>query len=605
VENRISSSYLRIMLIMLLLLGGYLFLLGALWLVQIQQGEEHRQRISKQCVRRIRIPAVRGRIISADNKVIADNQPVYEAVLHLEEMRQPGNRARTIAFIMDALNRIAVTVGRQNVTTLEMLTRHMTTRPGLPFVVYDDLTTAELAKLAELPVPPPGMEIIVVPQRYYPEGDIYAHVLGYTGPEDRKTADDRDQFFYYLPDSIGKSGLEAAYDKISDTPVPIRGLRGEPGGSMVLVDHRGYVFEVLDTEPAAHGNDLVTTLDSRAQKIAHDLMSGHVGAMILMDADTGAVLAMVSSPFYNPNSLSGGITADNWRRLVADSHKPLLNRVTQGAYTPGSIMKPLVALALLENHADISPVTCVGGTWIGRARLRCTGWKKGGHGTVDLVRALTVSCNDYFVQRGMGLGMEPIRAMMDNAGLGNKTGFCLPERSGMLPDRDLYYKLYHAQWSLFDTAQLSIGQGMILVTPLQVVTYISALANGGTLWQPYLLKEIRDFNGNVLYVNRPHLNRQMKLAPENLDMVRRGMREVVAADDGSGRKGACSKIDLYGKTGTGEVGPKNNRYNNTWFVGFGEANGHRYAITVFVDHGASGGSTCAPLAAEFFERWLP
>lgn len=604
-DKRWSSSLIRILLIGLFFASGYLLLLFSLWRVQIEKGEEHRQRISKQSVRRIRIPPVRGRIIASDGRIVADNQPTYDVVLHLEEMRQPGTRSRTVAFIMEAMRRIAVAVGRKNENTIDRVNNHINYRPGLPYVVFTDLNPKELARLAELPLPPKGMEITVVPRRVYADGEAFSHVIGYTAPEDPQRADDRDDFFYYLPDVVGRQGLEKVYDEIIDAPVAIRGLQGHPGGSLVRVDHRGYVFETISTENAAHGNDILITIDSRAQKIAYDLMRDKVGALVLLDADSGAVLAMVSTPSFDPNLLSGGMSRSVWSALLHDKRLPMFNRATMGAYTPGSIVKPLVALAMLENNGDVSPVVCDGGTSIGNARVKCTGWRRGGHGQVDLVEAITVSCNDFFIEHGMKLGLTPIQTMMRKAGIGAKTGFCLPEQQGMLPTVENKMRLFRNKWNIYDTGLLSIGQGVILVTPLQIATYIAALANGGTLWRPFLLREVRDFNGNVLFINHPQAIGDLNASPEHLKLVRQGMRQVVVAANGSGRKGATAKIELYGKTGTGEVGPRDHRYNNTWFVCFGEKDGRRYAMTVFVDHGISGGSSCAPVASEFFERWLP
>ncbi|MDD3118377.1 MAG: penicillin-binding protein 2 [Victivallales bacterium] len=599
-----NKTTIRILILGTILMLGYVILLSSMWMVQIEKGEEHREQISRQSIRRIRIPSVRGRIYTSDGKAIAENTPQYDVVFHLGEMRRPGRRSNTVDYILKQIDRIGAEIGRQSHFSEKDILYHMN-RPGLPMTIFENLSTGEMSQLVEMRHQVSGMDISTRSQRSYPNGRAFCHLLGYTGLADPKKADDKEDFSYYVPDLIGKEGLERKLDDIKGSPVVLRGLCGEPGLSLVRVDHRGYIFETLNHEDAISGNDVILTIDRRAQMIAYRLLQDRVGAMIVMDADNGAILAMVSSPGYDPNEFSGGISQRRWQELLQDKDTPLFHRAAMGAFTPGSIVKPLVALALLENHADISPVVCDGYTMIGKTRIRCASWRRGGHGEVNLEEALAVSCNDFFIEKGVQLGLEKIDDIFHRAGLGRKTGFMLSESAGLIPAREDKLRLYRSRWNEYDTALLSIGQGIILLTPLQVVTYTAALANGGTLWRPQLIREVTEPDGHPLYVIPPQQNGSLQVTPENLARVREGMWKVVHESHGSGRRAKNDKIELYGKSGTGEVGAVGHRYNNTWFIAFGSAGGKTYAAVIFVSHGASGGGTCALLMKRFFEEWLP
>ncbi len=486
---KISSSTIRIIIMGAVLLSGYIFLMASLWTVQISKGEEHRQMISRQSIRRIRIPSIRGRIITSDGHIIADNKPLFNIILHLAEMRQPGRRSRTIDYILEQINRIATQIGRKSKFKDENIISHMNHQPGLPFKVFSDLNPTELALISEISEPVPGMEVAVNSKRFYPDHNTFSHILGYTGSEDPRKADDKEEFFYYVPDQVGRRGIEKALDTVKGTRVELRGLKGKPGGKVVRVDHRGYIFDTISQEEVSNGNDMILTINWKAQTILTKLLKKRLengptaAASVLLDADTGAVLAMVSLPSYDPNELSGRIGQEKWNALMYGKTHPMLNRATDGQYTPGSIVKPLVAMALLENNIDTSSVVCDGATYIGNARIRCASWRRGGHGEVDLVRAIAVSCNDYFIEKGLLLKMDRMTDFFRSAGLGKKTGFLLHESPGLIPDRETKQKRFHTKvgWNEYDTGLLSIGQGLIMLTPLQAVRYTAAIANGGKL----------------------------------------------------------------------------------------------------------------------------
>jgi len=598
-DIKLSFSTIRIAILALLAAAVYSVIVLQLWNVQIRSGEEHREKVSKQYARKIRIPAVRGRIISSDMKTLADNRPSYNVQFHLSEMRQPGRRSKTVSYILDQASRLAEAIGRKSALTEADIYAHMNVYPGIPMTVFMDLDEKELGRASEMSPEIDGMEVAAVPVREYPEGSLAANVIGYVGSDDPKLADDRNDYFYYIPDIVGKSGVEKAYDDY---------IRGSPGKKLVIVNHKGFVHEVVgNPSPAEPGHDLRLTLDSRAQALAERALSGRVGAVVLLDANSGAVIAMATSPSYNPSEFIPKISRSDWARLNGDPRRPLLNRPAVGEYTPGSIVKPIVSMALLEN--GLSPafqVECDGYVSIGNARVKCASWRSGGHGPLNIEHAIEQSCNVFFIQNGLHLGMDKIREEMKSAGLGSHTGFPLGDGDGLLPSREIKERLYKTKWNEFDTGLLSIGQGMITVTPLQAALYAGAIANGGILWRPYILKEAKDVNGNIIYREKPAENGRLAVSPANLDIVRHGMRLSVSSSKGSSKAANISKIALSGKTGTAEMGPKNERYTNTWFIGFGQAaDGRLFSIAVFVEHGESGGRTCAPIAAKIFQDWLP
>ena len=587
-----------------------------LWSIQVKSGDEILEKVSEQYVRKIRIPAVRGRIFTSDGVMLAGNAASYEVVFHLSEMRRPGKRKKTVDYVLAESNRLAACIGRAPALTEKAIITQMNLFPGLPITVFKDLTAFELAKAYEISPMIPGMDIVTNPVRTYPKGKTAGQLIGYVGYEDPSSAQDRSGYKYYIPDLIGRAGLEKAYDYWTlpaGTPMTTEPdserpeiprekrplLRGFPGRKLVIVDTRGFVRETMAEVPAENGKDIILTLNSKAQTVAEQVLSAVSGALVLLDASNGDVLAMASSPSYEPSMFVPRISSSEYKALLETPGKPLFHKAYQGAYSPGSIVKPLVAMSVLEN--GISPETtvyCDGYTPIGANRIRC--WiKADGHGEVTLYDALAVSCNDYFIESGLKLGLDRLAASFRSAGIGFRTGFVLTDTAGRLPDRR-----HKRRWTSFDTALISIGQGDILISPLQAAVYTAAIANGGTLWRPNLLKTILNPTGITIYSERPVVRGHLAASPRTLEMVRRGMYLSVNSDIGGSKRARNNVIDLYGKTGTAEVGAGPTRYKNTWFIGFGTKKGRTYAISILVERGVAGGKTCAPLAAEFFEKFL-
>jgi len=595
----------RILIIGLFLFFLYFILVAKLWNEQIRKGYKHRRDISRQSIRRIRIPATRGKILTSDLHVLADNSPSYDVYLYFEEMRQ-NRRSKTITYIENAIFQIDAILNRAKKISSLDIRRHMNNRPGLPFKVAANITQKQMAKIFELSSKVKGLGIIPNGRRVYPAKDIAAHIIGYTRPEDPRKASDRREYFYYLPDLKGVRGVEEQFDTLPFADKTIRGLKGYPGFSLVQVDHRGFVYKTLiDEIRPLSGNNVVLTLNWRAQKIASDLLKGLRGAFVLLNADTGAVLAMVSAPSFDLSKFSPKLTSKSYQALINDPDMPLFDRVTHGEYTPGSIVKPLVAFALL--NYGIKPeeeIVCDGKTMIAKARIRCSSWRHGGHGKLDMKHAIEKSCNDYFIEKGKCLKMEDLRDMFKSAGFGRVTGFGLPERKGRLPSREEKKRITGYPWNQYDTSLLCIGQGYLNITPLQAAVYAAALCNGGQLYKPYLLQDIRNSEGTVLYRTSPQPAGKLDTNPADLKIIQEGMHMVVNSPGGSGKRAKNPVIELYGKTGTAELKVRGKKHQNTWFICFGKHKGKNYAAAILVEDGISGGHTCAPIARAFFTEYL-
>jgi penicillin-binding protein 2 len=600
----------RLYILGVLMIGAMVLVLARLWQVQLRHGTEHSRATVRQSVRPIRLNAVRGRIFAAGGEVLVDNRARYDAVYHLAEMRQPGKSSNTVRYLLNQTALLAGRLGRPMVLTEEEIQRHLRVLPALPMTVFAGLDEREQAILAELMPPLPGLEISTRAEREYPRPGVASHVLGHTGRQQPETTAEMSQYlrFYARPELRGWAGLERQYDAE---------LAGVAGSRLVRVSALGYVHDEIGTAiPSQNGYDLVLTLDLRAQMAAERVLDapGYEGALVLVAVDTGAVLAMASVPGFDLSRVdSAQRDSAYYSSLLGDKeHKPLLNRA-MNTYTPGSILKPLIALAALDAGV-LQPEAlydCVGAFQLGpEAYVRC--WNRTGHGPLDLVHAIEGSCNPYFIAAGMAAGLDRIEPMLAGAGIGVRPGLDLPpqqpERAecGICPSRDYLLERSHGRrkWIAADTAFLSIGQGVIGITPMHAALYVAAIANGGSVYRPFLVRSVRRADGREVRAAVPVIDSRLPVQAEPLELVRQGMYEVVNGSKGTGRNAHNSVISLAGKTGTAEVEAGEDRHHDTWFIGFGPVEDPRYALAVLVEHGESGGRTAALLAGRFFEHWL-
>ncbi len=571
-------------------------LVARLWWVQLRQEAQHVERITRQSVRSIRMPAVRGRILAAGGEVLVDNQPTFDAVFTVEAMRQGTPTAVSVARIMAAAQRLAVAVGRPLSLTETVVRRHLSWYPALPLTVFANLDERELTVVAECAEQFDGLEIRPGFRRVYRYPGTASHLLGFTGIRDPADAVEQRRYSYFEREPRGRDGLERQYDQI---------LVGTPGRKTVRVDMRGYVHEEFErgTQPV-DGVSLKLALDLRAQQVGERLMAEKTGALVLVDCRTGGVLAMVSSPSFSLTELS----ASHYAALAADEQRrPLFNRALAAGYLPGSIVKPLIALAGLTNgviDAEQTIVHCPGFHAVGNRPIHCASTY--GHGNLALTAALAQSCNTYFIAMGLRIGLEEIAAMMTQAGFGSSPGLDFPGGggAGLVPSRAWAQAALRREWLAIDTAFISIGQGSVNISPLQAAMYAAAIANGGTLLRPFLVDEWLDGSGRAVRKTAPEIRGRLAVSAEHLAVVRDAMAKVVVGPLSSAPAVANRAISVAAKTGTAEVGAGEGRYKNVWLIGYAPVEAPQYAFALVVERGDSGGRTAAPIVGRLFEHWL-
>ncbi len=584
----------RLLLLWLAMLACFGALTYRLWNLQVAQGMEYQRRLAKQSLRSVRIPGIRGRILDRNGVRMADNRPSYCVSLYLEELRRSGNVQRTVDNVMESLYRIAEAMDRPLQMSPQDVRLHLGRRTPLPLVAWRDLDEAAVARFAERASEFPGAELTVEPVRVYPQGGSACHMLGYVGRADSASLPDAgddgeapEKYHYYLPEMAGKSGIEKRLDGV---------LRANAGGKLeIQVDVAGFKFDEVSRRAPGKGSDVVLAVDSRIQRAAEAVLEGQRGAAVVVDPRNGDVLALASAPGFDPNQFVPSVPAKVWNQLLKAEARPLYNRATGGEYAPGSTFKPVTLLAALHSgkvSADMR-FTCPGYFELGSARFRC--WQHWGHGSIDLQAAIRYSCNVYLFHSALECGPEAVQAMARDCGFGRKTDISLDfERPGLVPDNAWKRTARRDSWRDGDTCNLSIGQGALLVTPVQMGMYAAALANGGTLWQPRLVGRIVAAGGEAQEIAPAKASGGPSWEARHIRVVREGMRDAVNQPDGSGKRAKLPNVTVAAKTGTAEYGVKGAGRKMTWMIAFAPFEDPRYAVALLVEDGVSGGTTAAP-----------
>jgi len=434
-----------------------------------------------------------------------------------------------------------------------------------------------------------------------------AHVLGYLGEINQKQLKNLKDQGYVIGDEIGQYGLERRWEEL---------LRGQSGGQQVEVDALGRRVRVLHEVTDVPGYTVHLTLDRQLQETAYEALKGKEGTIVALDVNSGAVLALASTPAFDPNTFARGIKSDEWTGLIKDQLRPLSNRATQGQYPPGSTFKIVMSIAGLEEGV-IQPESFIqdpGFYSFGNRSFR--DWKKGGHGSVNLHKAIVESCDTYFYQLGPKLGVDRIAKWARAFGLGEKTGIALDdERTGTIPDTEWKRKRYRQPWFPGETVSVAIGQGYVTVTPLQLANMIAAVANGGKLYRPYVVNKVESVDGATVREYGPELIRTIELKPDTLKRVRAALADVVSAPGGTGGAARSQVVSIAGKTGTAQVVEMKGGYVKTeqlayfnrdhaWFVSYAPVENPQVAIAVLVEHGGHGGDAAAPMAKKVFEKFI-
>ncbi|MGB9429858.1 MAG: penicillin-binding protein 2 [Gammaproteobacteria bacterium] len=547
----------------------------------------------------------RGLIYDRNGVLLAENRPSYELDIVLEQV--PDLKA-TLA----ALGKL-VDIRPQDLKQFDDLLK--TKKPFQPLPIRSKLSDAEVARFAADRQNFPGVDIRATLMRYYPLGAATAHVLGYTGIISADELANLDPEQYTSTSQVGKIGIEGAYESQ---------LHGSVGMRQVETDAQGRAVRVASYTPPVPGNNLYLSLDIRLQETAEKALGDNSGAVVAINPRNGEILALVSTPSFDPNLFVGGISPDDFTKLNTDPHQPLFNRALRGQYPPGSTIKPFLALAALD-YKVVDPfknLMCPGYFYVPSNPHPYRDWKAGGHGEIDLPNAITQSCDVYFYTVAMKLGIDRIHDFLTTQlGFGEPTGIDLTgERNGVVPSPQWKRQTLHQPWYLGDLVIVGIGQGYLLVTPLQLADGVAAISMHGERFVPHLLHAIGNPLSGVISETTPRALPPVQESYANgWNIVVQAMKNVVATWQGTAHSiGVGAKYSIAGKTGTAQVYrkrlgvfgeeseadiPKSLR-DNALFIAFAPVDNPQIAVAVEVDHGGGGGSTAAPIARQVMDAYL-
>lgn len=569
---------------------GLAVLLLALFRVQVLHSERYGDREQLQSLRRIRLPAARGEIVDRGGLVLANNRPSYDIAIYLDQLGRVSKK-QDITRLAES-NLVALSAAMElpvNVTERD-IRRHYEARRPLPLPLWRGVNPTQLATFEERASHLPGADLVVTPVRQYPQGQLAAHVLGFCGKAEETADEEVENFYYYQPDTIGKQGIERAFDD---------DLRGAPGGHTIRVNPSGVKVGDVGEREAERGNRVVLTLDANIQRVVERALENTVlpagkelrATAVVLDPRNGEILALASYPTFDPNvSVAPHLHSPG---------SPLLNRVVGAWYAPGSTFKPITFLAGLEagTIAVTDTADCHGSLLIGNRSFGC--WSKLGHGRVDAFSAMTGSCDVWFYKAGMRTGIDAITRVARELGLGQPVGVDFgKDLAGLVPTPAWKRDRFHERWWDGDTAQLAIGQSFLLATPLQMANVAATLGNRGTRWRPFLAKRIESPEGQVLQMTPPTVLSHLSAKPQNVELVRQSMLSAIRSPQGTGHHASIRGVSVAGKTGTAEFDTRQGRIKRAWFIGFAPYEQPTVAMAVLIEDGVSGGHTAAPVAGE-------
>ncbi len=572
----------RLSVLAAVVLGAFLVVVGQLWYLQVIEGPRLSELSENNRIRVRPLPAPRGALYDRNGLPLAETAPAF--VLSLVP-REVDDRESTLA-------RLSILLKVPLAELREAMAGASADSPW-PVRIRRGLTFEDVVRVEERRAELPGVLVEVEPRRAYPASRSAVHLLGYVREATRAQVREGR---YRAGELAGQSGLERVLDPV---------LRGRDGGEYVEVDRLGRLVRVIRREEPRPGASVVTTLDRRLQEAAESALGGVPGAVIVMDPRNGDLLAMVSSPAFDLTRFTGSLGREEWLRLVRDPGHPLLDRTYQSEYPPGSLFKLVVAAAALQ-EGIITPfeqLPCPPALEIGNRTFR--NWKDEDLGALDLRGAIATSCNTFFYRLGLKVGIERLTRYAEIFGFGDPTGIALPgEKRGLVPHPTR--TLSRAAWLPGDTANVSIGQGGLLVTPLQVARFMSALANGGVLWRPRLVQRLDAGGGEDLedLSFGPTVTGHVPLAPAVQAVLRESLRSAVN-EGGTGAAARVPGLEVAGKTGTAQIGPASgstSAQDHAWFAGYAPADDPHVVVVVLVERGGAGGRVAAPIARRIFEE---
>ena len=611
-EHDIIKNYKgRAELIGNIVLVSFAIILARLWFLQIYKGDILRKFSIENRLRKENVKAPRGIVFSRNNEQLIYNSPRFDAVVTPQYLI---NKKETLGKLSQILN---ISLKRIQ----KILSKNSSQARYLPILIKKNLSRQEVAIIETENAKLPGVAVSSVISRDYNYKEIGAHVVGYISEINKRQLPrlkKKLNYDYKLGDSIGQAGLEEQEEL---------NLRGKDGYHFVEVDAKGRIrsympsdsiFQGIKNRPPVPGNNIRLTIDKDLQLSAYNALEGKVGSAVAVDIKTGEVLAMVSRPSFDPSQFSRGISSDYWSGLVKNEKNPLRHRAIQEHYAPGSTFKTITAIAALEEGLvdESTKVICKGSFRLGRRDFHC--WKKYGHGNVDIYKAIRESCDVYFYKIATKLDIDILGKYASLFGLGKKLGINLPrETRGLIPTKEWKKKITGEEWQLGETLSCVIGQSFVLSTPLQLAMAYASIANGGRLFKPYLIKEIFSNDGKIIKKNKPKIIREAKISSKTLNIIKKGLYQVVNKRKGTAWWHRGRGIQMSGKTGTSQVirigsdkiysKCEDFEYkfrHHGIFVSYAPSINPKIAVSVVVEHGCHGSSAAAPVAKEVITTYL-
>lgn len=570
-----------------------------LWYLQVIKGNELRQRSENNSVRLRKIKSMRGLILDAGRRVLVDNQPSFDLIFVPDRTRDVNTTTEKI--------RTLYTERSLTLSTLSSFTGKM--KPLVPVTLEKNISMEKLAVVEIHALELPGVIVEVTPVRQYLNGKMTAQIIGFTGEISREELDHDGSDLLTPGDIIGKFGIEKFLDAH---------LRGKNGAEQVEVNVAGKAVRYLGKIQSEPGDNVVLSIDSALQEEAWKAIGDRPGAVAVLDPRNGAVLALVSSPSFDPNLFNGGISPNDWEKLAGNRRHPMENRSISGQYPPGSTYKPVIAAAALEEGL-ITPETtffCNGTFELGNRTFRC--WNSKGHGHISLHRAIVESCDVYFYNLGKLLGVDKIAHYAQAFGLGAPLGIDLTrEKGGLIPTRQWKLSRLKEPWQQGETISIAIGQGFNLVTPLQLANIYATLGNGGTLYRPRLVKQLESSAGHVIKEYEPEKLGALPLSPQTVQIINKALWGVVNEKGGTGAILKRKEADVAGKTGTAQViglpqdqaARKAKRVSadfqdHALFACFAPYGNPEIAVAVILENAGHGGSAAAPVARKVIDAYF-
>jgi penicillin-binding protein 2 len=588
----------RITGVMICVLAVFAIILVRLVYLQVIMGEKYHTLSLNNRIRLQSIEAPRGFILDRNGRVLVDNRPSFDVSIVLKDARPVpetiGKLARHLKVPpQDLMSKIS---GSKGVSAYK------------PILLKQDVGRNSLASVEANQYDLPGVAVNVKLRRHYLNVQGASHLIGYLSEINSVELASGRYPGRRRGDFIGKFGAEKAYEKY---------LRGIRGGRQVEVNATGQVVQVLKTVGAKAGENIYLTIDRNLQTKAESLLQGVAGAVVAMEPGSGRILALASSPSFDQNIFEGSMSHEQWDLLISNPFRPLENKAIQGEYPPGSTYKIVTALAGLEEGVidGNTEFFCPGHYRFGNRTYRC--WKQGGHGTVNVTKALTESCDVFFYQVGQRLGVDRLAWYAKACGLGSPTGINLDrEAGGLIPTAAWKKKRTGIAWQEGETLSLAIGQGFNLATPLQMAGLIAAIANGGTRYKPMILESVKTAGGRLLQQNQPRVVGKIPVRSSTLALVREGLWGVLNGAHGTARGSRLPDIEFSGKTGTSQVigRKKDDPFGkeekpahlraHAWFVAYAPSEAPRIAVAVLVENGEHGSGAAAPVARELIKTYL-